>query len=111
MLLRPPRSTRTDTLLPYTSRFRALAIRGYGRKFGEAEIVIDLRADAAAPRAIILRNAAAIVVTAAYVTVRNDRRRYRAGQPHSTYAAVRICGSRQGLAGLPIILQIGRAHV
>src|SRR3546814_16667099 len=69
----------------------SLAIRGDGRKFGEAEIVIDLRADAAAPRAIILRNAAAIVVTAAYVTVRNDRRRYRAGQPHSTYAAVRIC--------------------
>src|SRR3546814_16905015 len=68
---------------------------------------MDLRADAAAPRAIILRNAAAIVVTAAYVTVRNDRRRYRAGQPHSTYAAVRICGSRQGLAGLPIILPVG----
>src|SRR3546814_2951401 len=42
----------------------SLAIRGDGRKFGEAEIVIDLRADAASPSAIILRNAAAIVVTA-----------------------------------------------
>src|SRR3546814_10252235 len=53
----------------------SLSIRGDGRKFGEAEIVITLRADAAAPRAIILRNAPAIVVTDASVTV--DRKSQR----------------------------------
>src|SRR3546814_10948328 len=27
MILRPPRSTRTDTLFPYTTRFRSLGLR------------------------------------------------------------------------------------
>src|SRR3546814_17871305 len=29
MILRPPRSTRTDTLFPYTTLFRAGGLRGY----------------------------------------------------------------------------------
>src|SRR3546814_6556425 len=29
MIRRPPRSTRTDTLFPYTSLFRAFSMRGY----------------------------------------------------------------------------------
>src|SRR3546814_15518301 len=31
MIRRPPRSTRTDTLFPYTTLFRSLAVRVYGR--------------------------------------------------------------------------------
>src|SRR3546814_8656521 len=30
MIRRPPRSTRTDTLFPYTTLFRSLALNGYG---------------------------------------------------------------------------------
>src|SRR3546814_2966463 len=32
MRRRPPRSTRTDTLFPYTTLFRARAVRGFGRR-------------------------------------------------------------------------------
>src|SRR3546814_5520470 len=31
MVRRPPRSTRTDTLFPYTTRFRSPQLSGYGR--------------------------------------------------------------------------------
>src|SRR3546814_6601060 len=31
MILRPPRSTRTDTLFPYTTLFRSLSVGGVGR--------------------------------------------------------------------------------
>src|SRR3546814_3918241 len=31
MLRRPPRSTRTDTLVPYTTLFRAVEIRSFGQ--------------------------------------------------------------------------------
>src|SRR3546814_3490093 len=36
MIRRPPRSTRTDTLFPYTTLFRSVAVRGGG-------LIIDLR--------------------------------------------------------------------
>src|SRR3546814_1263141 len=31
MIRRPPRSTRTDTLFPYTTRFRSVEVVGYNR--------------------------------------------------------------------------------
>src|SRR3546814_10327166 len=31
MIRRPPRSTRTDTLFPYTTLFRSFVLRGWGR--------------------------------------------------------------------------------
>src|SRR3546814_20294817 len=39
MIRRPPRSTRTDTLFPYTTLFRSLLERGVrrGRRVGRAE--------------------------------------------------------------------------
>src|SRR3546814_17890858 len=35
MIRRPPRSTRTDTLFPYTTLFRSLLRRAAGKGFGE----------------------------------------------------------------------------
>src|SRR3546814_17438367 len=45
---RPPRSTRTDTLFPYTSLFRSLAVEGYGH------LVYDLARDDLALRILAL---------------------------------------------------------
>src|SRR3546814_19097355 len=36
MIPRPPRSTRTDTLFPYTTLFRSLAVRGAEEEIGGA---------------------------------------------------------------------------
>src|SRR3546814_3824258 len=38
MIRRPPRSTRTDTLLPYTTLFRSFALRGRGRQNQDANL-------------------------------------------------------------------------
>src|SRR3546814_12892280 len=48
MIRRPPRSTRTDTLFPYTTLFRSLA-RGDGAVVAEALLEPDLRRMARAP--------------------------------------------------------------
>src|SRR3546814_5164251 len=44
MIRRPPRSIRTDTLFPYTTRFRSIdLLRRSGRKFGfEVETIDDI---------------------------------------------------------------------
>src|SRR3546814_815908 len=39
MLRRPPRSTRTDTLFPYTTLFRSTAVRGFSM-FGESYLYV-----------------------------------------------------------------------
>src|SRR3546814_18216778 len=62
MIRRPPRSTRTDTLLPYTTRFRSQAraahvadhhpldklarAPGHQQAFGEAAALVELDVDA-----------------------------------------------------------------
>src|SRR3546814_19035713 len=59
MLRRPPRSTRTDTLFPYTTLFRSVdGLRPYfesahldAREHFHAQIAIDLHPDADAPGA------------------------------------------------------------
>src|SRR3546814_5599423 len=38
MIRRPPRSTRTDTLFPYTTLFRSIFGRAVERHFGEADL-------------------------------------------------------------------------
>src|SRR3546814_12605427 len=43
MLRRPPRSTRTDTLFPYTTRFRSLEAIGRLKEIGDAQEDWDLR--------------------------------------------------------------------
>src|SRR3546814_12621609 len=48
MIRRPPRSTRTDTLFPYTTLFRSLAVR-----YGEAAaIIVDACQLRIAPQAV-----------------------------------------------------------
>src|SRR3546814_1526618 len=44
MIRRPPRSTRTDTLFPYTTLFRSHGLRANGRVIGVA--VVKVRLDA-----------------------------------------------------------------
>src|SRR3546814_4620652 len=52
MKRRPPRSTRTDTLLPYTTLFRSAYSAGFARSFAQAigldgsEIAAQYRAEA-----------------------------------------------------------------
>src|SRR3546814_8870893 len=43
MIRRPPRSTRTDTLFPYTTLFRS-PLRGAGRRVAEVELPVCLAA-------------------------------------------------------------------
>src|SRR3546814_7669198 len=51
MIRRPPRSTRTDTLFPYTTRFRsALAARGVGDRLGDRGLAARRGAGRAAAR-------------------------------------------------------------
>src|SRR3546814_19671463 len=56
MIRRPPRSTRTDTLFPYTTRFRSNQfgiVKGYGLLNGRAAIKLD---DPAVEIAVFARN-------------------------------------------------------
>src|SRR3546814_18479461 len=48
MIRRPPRSTRTDTLFPYTTLFRSLLGEGHRGARGR-EGIVDVQASAAAP--------------------------------------------------------------
>src|SRR3546814_16743258 len=41
MIRRPPRSTRTDTLFPYTTRFRSLARNRNRHREADTETVVD----------------------------------------------------------------------
>src|SRR3546814_6255739 len=43
MIRRPPRSTRTDTLFPYTTLFRSDQIAGPWDERGEADLVVLVR--------------------------------------------------------------------
>src|SRR3546814_11098920 len=56
MIRRPPRSTRTDTLFPYTTRFRSLSASTdgvieprakfeYGRRRGDTALDLSLKSD------------------------------------------------------------------
>src|SRR3546814_15365309 len=42
MILRPPRATRTDTLLPYTTLFRSGVYRLIVKQIGDADEAMDL---------------------------------------------------------------------
>src|SRR3546814_4678831 len=61
MILRPPRSTRTDTLFPYTTLFRSTALELHG-KLGHHQVarlgLADRKADAAADSHIAAEAAA-----------------------------------------------------
>src|SRR3546814_16730713 len=90
MIRRPPRSTRTDTLFPYTTLFRSCAVRG------------DRRADRARRAALLVgRAAGSLCQRRAVGAVRTGRR----ARGMSSKRADRL---RRGAA---LALEIGRAHV
>src|SRR3546814_19431558 len=53
MILRPPRSTRTDTLFPYTTLFRSAAVRLAGEQAVQVAAVDRRGAPAAAHRRVV----------------------------------------------------------
>src|SRR3546814_18076195 len=95
MILRPPRSTRTDTLFPYTTLFRSLVQLGH--KLGISE-----------RRALGRRFAAAVE----HRHEQDNRKQYP--DPQRKAAQPRICGLVGGLAHLilrllPLCSPINRA--
>src|SRR3546814_14811472 len=111
MIRRPPRSTRTDTLFPYTTLFRSL-VHDYTRKQGVEHNALVVPADApawASDRAV-LWNAAEQAETRKNSTV---AREYEIALPAELLAEAR----RELALGLAREIserhgvEIGRAHV
>src|SRR3546814_21131987 len=73
MIRRPPRSTRTDTLFPYTTLFRSAHRRELRHFIGRGVLVLDVEApgDALAPLG------AGLVAEASIDSVEQDARAYR----------------------------------
>src|SRR3546814_11549620 len=63
MIRRPPRSTRTDTLCPYTTLFRSaiiiidLPVQGLARELEAAEITLPMRIDVGTKGVIVAHGA------------------------------------------------------
>src|SRR3546814_4816810 len=126
MILRPPRSTRTDTLFPYTTRLaRAEVHEGCAAETGHGMDELDLRGEPEIPR---------FEIVAAQIAPDPDDHREAAadgGAPHPEAPRPKPLGSRQRCrlsrhspASLPVLLPqravlaprvpprgIGRAHV
>src|SRR3546814_2342084 len=72
MILRPPRSTRTDTLFPYTPLFRS-DLAGLGDRTGDqADAAIDEAAEA-----VVIRTIRVDVVVRTATTDEDERRQVR----------------------------------
>src|SRR3546814_19929807 len=104
MIRRPPRSTRTDTLFPYTTLFRSVLMLPAGLVIGRY-----------AYRFIVTVPKALLVPTVAFMTVIGS---YAIRNSISDVVLMIILGvmgwvlGRFGFAASPIVLgQIGRAHV
>src|SRR3546814_4701430 len=54
MIRRPPRSTRTDTLFPYTTLFRSLTIQFNAIKFSNSDTTLENKASAFLDPAFLL---------------------------------------------------------
>src|SRR3546814_20994519 len=82
MIRRPPRSTRTDTLFPYTTLFRSAETETDKRKLGDAIAqaretgvaqTVDQAADGVAGTASLIQDAAGIVIGALVVAAPRSR--------------------------------------
>src|SRR3546814_17749536 len=122
MIRRPPRSTRTDTLLPYTTLFRSRAMRlGYNWKFGPFELLDQLGADDVAARLMEEGRAVPLLLQQAveaggfyrvkdgrlqYLTVEGDYAKVERGEGVLLLADVKLKGSplaKRGSASLWVI--------
>src|SRR3546814_14786709 len=77
MIRRPPRSTRTDTLFPYTTLFRSAGHPGNGRTLTPSEAL------ARAPRCRAFSNPCHAMRQAAETATSTSRRPYGDQSPHT----------------------------
>src|SRR3546814_4999190 len=92
MIRRPPRSTRTDTLFPYTTLFRSLDRLFHAVELGEAGVGPDRPVHEDAAQALVLR--------------RIDDRGFADGRQQ----AFRGAGVHHGVASTPLQI-IGQRHL
>src|SRR3546814_3597745 len=93
MIRRPPRSTRTDTLFPYTTLFRSVIAL-----FGEAEVPVVVVASARPPDRVssvgIDDFEAARAMTRHLLAMGHDRIGFIVGNPNQHASARRLEGYR-----------------
>src|SRR3546814_1251955 len=116
MIRRPPRSTRTDTLFPYTTLFRSIAGPVAGERQGD-RFSGTLRAVPWGREAghVVVQDAGgcfALHVADAII----EQAVSPAGEPRDTLrferaSAIAVPGHAQPLFDLAALAQIGRAHV
>src|SRR3546814_2452930 len=100
MIRRPPVSTRTDTLFPYTTLFRSIALRRPRGTFHPAFAVI-------LTVAMPIVMSAYLGVAEAAAAIARERARQRASDP----VAPLLIGELENLLTTAEIAEIGRAHV
>src|SRR3546814_7900161 len=104
MIRRPPRSTRTDTLFPYTTLFRSIqALDLLGRKL--------LMGQGAAFRLLLQRITATISDAAAEDALREFREALQAAVEVATDVSTRLADIAQRGQTERFLAKIGRAHV
>src|SRR3546814_9781287 len=108
MIRRPPRATRTDTLLPYTTLFRSPW--AWARRPNAAGVRLGPRSTA---RPAHHRRPAAAVAAAQAMQnpLPPGRVIFAPSRPPGITASLPITASRRATAAAPPPPQIGRAHV
>src|SRR3546814_18214358 len=108
MIRRPPRSTRTDTLFPYTTLFRSIEIETgfpYDIRLVEEAAPEDEVETFAVPFDFVIQDAFLVVGQSLQRKSIEERQRFLVApielQPTT----------REGICSVTEILQIGRAHV
>src|SRR3546814_3256573 len=108
MIRRPPRSTRTDTLFPYTTLFRSLRRRAGRQRLGEIIFVDDAATDGVGfGEAIAEQRLGVAHLLRQSLHMFGRTRRAAAGIAPARRQVV-ILAAR---VGQYLIAQIGRAHV
>src|SRR3546814_12040027 len=84
MIRRPPRSTRTDTLFPYTTLFRSVGVLWTLARAGVPVPGVDLVVDSSVPLGAGLSSSAALecAVGAAVLGLLGDRKSTRLNSSH-----------------------------
>src|SRR3546814_19245643 len=82
MIRRPPRSTRTDTLVPYTTLFRSLSRRARGTSAASAVVHGVHRRCLRRRRAALLAGPAAVLPELRAQPVHGDRKSTRLNSSH-----------------------------
>src|SRR3546814_16597789 len=89
MILRPPRSTRTDTLFPYTTLFRSIADAGANPAFVAADLLSQ--AEHGPDSQVLLLSESAALLDAVEVELQAQLHELpRAGIAHEALAASRL---------------------